>query len=75
MKLSNIFYLVHAHGNNFESINFDIPGAIELTYVNKRYFDKKPELNNVKFPIEKLDYPNCIDKCDINLDFPQYRNF
>ena len=67
-KLSKTHYLVHAHGNNYGEVVNNIPDVIELTYVNKNYFNSSPELSTISLPIINLDFPN--HGCnDINLNF------
>jgi hypothetical protein len=73
-KLSNTHYIVHAHGNNYGPVVNNIPNVIELTYINKNYFNSTPELNNVILPIENLDYPNNLNTTDINLNFIPFVN-
>lgn len=68
-KLSKTHYIVHAHGNNHGPVLNNIPDVIELTYINKNYFNSVPELNTQPFPINNLDFSNCLDKPDINLYF------
>lgn len=68
-KLSNTHYIIHAHGNNYISSVNNIPQIIELTYVNKKYFNYIPELNTESLPIHNLDYPNNIFYQDVNLNF------
>jgi uncharacterized Rossmann fold enzyme len=41
-KLLNTHYLIHAHGNNYGPVQNNIPDVIELTYVNKNYFETPP---------------------------------
>lgn len=72
-KLSNTHYIVHAHGNNYSKVVNNIPDVIELTYVNKNYFNSKPELNKTHLPIQNLDFPNNSKK-DINLNFYPFVN-
>jgi hypothetical protein len=67
-KLLKTHYLIHAHGNNFGSVQNNIPDVIELTYVNKNYFETPPELNTQPLPIHDLDYGNC-NRTDYNLNF------
>ena len=67
-KLLKTHYLIHAHGNNFGSVQNNIPDVIELTYVNKNYFETPPELNTQPLPIPDLDYGNC-NRTDYNLNF------
>jgi hypothetical protein len=69
-KLEKTHYLVHAHGNNADRVaNNGMPNVMELTYVNKRFFNELPELNTRPLPIEGLDFPNEKRMPDINLNF------
>jgi hypothetical protein len=68
-KLSNTHYIVHAHGNNCGSVVNGIPDVIELTYINKKYFNSVPELNKQSLPIPNLDFPNTTEKNEISLNF------
>ena len=67
-KLSKTHYIVHAHGNNHAPVVNNIPDVIELTYVNKSYFNQVPELNTQSLPIANLDFSN-NGSTDINLNF------
>ena len=67
-KLAETHYIVHAHGNNWASVINGIPNVIELTYINKSYFDKEPNINTSYLPILHLDYPNKNDIPDIPLN-------
>jgi hypothetical protein len=71
-KLSKTHYIVHAHGNNCGQVINNIPDVIELTYVNKKYFNSIPRLNTSPLPINNLDFPNYIYLSDINLNFPPF---
>ena len=68
-KLSKTHYIVHAHGNNYGTLVNNIPDVIELTYVNKNYFNWVPESNTQSLPIADLDFSNNSDSNDINLNF------
>jgi len=68
-KLNNTHYIVHAHGNNYGPVFNNIPDTIELTYVNKNYFNSVPEFNNKPLPIVNLDFPNNPATEDFNLNF------
>jgi len=68
-KLSKTHYIVHAHGNNHDQVVNNIPNVIELTYINKKYFNSVPELNMQSLPIDNLDFPNKDGENDINLNF------
>lgn len=73
-KLSNTHFIIHAHGNNHGPVVNNIPDVIELTYVNKKYFNTTPELNSTQLPIANLDYPNYYLLNDINLNFYPFVN-
>lgn len=73
-KLNNTHYIIHAHGNNYGPVNNNIPDVIELTYVNKNYFDTIPELNIQALPIDNLDFPNNLSCPDIDLNFYPFVN-
>ena len=67
-KLLKTHYLVHAHGNNHGPVRNNIPDVIELTYVNRNYFETPPELNTQALPVPNLDYGNS-NSSDYNLNF------
>jgi len=75
-KLAKTHYIVHAHGNNYGPIVNKFPDVIELTYVNKKYFESqsKPELNTKPLPIRGLDFPNKVYNKDIDLNFYPFVN-
>lgn len=68
-KLNETHYIIHVHGNNHSFSNNGIPDVIEITYVNKNYFNNIPKLNNISLPIKNLDYPNHVSKIDFDLNF------
>jgi len=68
-KLANTHYLIHAHGNNNSHTVDGIPDVIELTYINKDFFDSVPDFNTEPLPIPNLDFPNDPSKDDISLKF------
>jgi hypothetical protein len=45
-----------------------MPDVIELTYINKNYFNSIPELNTQSLPIDNLDFPNNRGINEINLN-------
>jgi hypothetical protein len=59
-KLANTHYIIHAHGNNNSFMLNGIPNVIELTFVNKKYFNSIPKLNKQNLPIENIDCRNVI---------------
>jgi hypothetical protein len=74
-KLANSHYIIHAHGNNHGPVCNNIPDVIELTYVNKKYFDSVPNFNTSQLPAPNLDnHNNPNNSVDINLNvFPFVR--
>jgi hypothetical protein len=52
----------------------NIPDVIEITYVNKSYFNSIPEFNTTPLPIPSLDFPNHTGLSDINLNFYPFVN-
>lgn len=73
-KLSKTHYLIHAHGNNFGKVINNIPDVIELTYINKNYFNYIPTLNYQPLPIKNVDFPNKFNSNDIDLNFYPFVN-
>jgi hypothetical protein len=73
-KLYKTHYIIHAHGNNYGFVSNNIPNVIEITYVNKNYFNSVPEMNKIPLPIKDLDYSNDTSKQDINLNFYPFVN-
>jgi hypothetical protein len=67
-KLSTTHYIVHAHGNNHGPVVNNIPDVIELTYINKNYFNSPPGLNTHPLPIANLDFSNNTSLIDIDLN-------
>jgi len=74
-KLNKTHYLIHAHANNHGGIkeynNVMIPEALELTYLNKKYFTDIPTLNDEILP-NSLDQPNAQDTSDHILNYPPF---
>ncbi len=67
-KLANTHYIIHAHGNNNSFMLNGIPNVIELTFVNKKYFNSIPKLNKQNLPIENIDCRNVIHHDDFILN-------
>jgi len=70
-KINNLFYLYHVHANNYQPLFYvnrsKLPNAMELTFVNKKYF-KSAEHSKTIFPT-KFDRPNNPQRADIKLHF------
>jgi hypothetical protein len=73
-KISDTHYLIHAHGNSCCGVINKIPNNIELTYVNKNYFNLTPNLNTTPLPIYNLDFSNGNDNNQIDLNFYPFTN-
>ena len=73
-KLANTHYIIHAHGNNCADVVNNIPYVIELTYINKNYFNQVLDLNTQHLPIANLDFPNNSGANDIDLNFYPFVN-
>jgi hypothetical protein len=74
-KLNKTHYLVHIHGNNHEGFtehhNIMTPLVFECTYLNKKFFHQPPTLNTQPLP-GPLDFPNNIDKPDLDLNYKPF---
>jgi len=66
--LSKYFYIIHVHGNNWCQVKNGIPNVLEITFLNKKFFNKIPELNKTPFPID-IDFPNTNKFPEINLNY------
>lgn len=74
-KLNKTHYLIHAHGNNADKITYKgIPNVIELTYLNKKYFNQPPDLNCRSLPDKEFDFPNEKKLPDVDLNFYPFVN-
>ena len=57
------------HGNNNGQLINEIPNTIEITYLRKNLFEYIPQLNEIKLPIQNLDFPNNPFLSDFTLNF------
>jgi len=68
-KLNKTHYIIHIHGNNGRYLynihnisldynDIDIPEVFEVTYVNKRLFNKPLKKIHKNYPIDGIDYGN-----------------
>ena len=73
-KLTKTHYLIHAHGNNCGPTIENISDIIELTYINKKYYTPPVELNKKPLPIINIDFPNNLNKKEIDLNFYPFVN-
>lgn len=68
-KINKNHVLVHFHGNNAcghrVHNNVTIPNVFECTYIHKKYFTSKPELNTDLIP-SNIDMKNIAYNLDIN---------
>ena len=76
-KINKNHYLVHFHGNNWCPMRYhrgvSIPNVFECTYLHKKYFTNKPELNTDIIP-NILDMPNTRENDDITINYPPFVN-
>ena len=69
-KLQQYFYLVHIHGNNWDSgKKFGLPAVLELTYVNKTSWIDLVTSEDKHCPVNSLDFPNDKNALDLMLDW------
>jgi hypothetical protein len=70
-KINSLFYLHHVHACNYNPLyyidRFKLPNALELTFVNKKYFNSTGHSKTI-FPTD-IDRPNWKNRKDINLHF------
>jgi hypothetical protein len=75
-KINKTHHLIHYHGNNCGNtrthLNNVMPNVFECTYVNKKYFNKNPELNKQPIP-GPLDMKNC-NADDIQVNYSPFVN-
>jgi hypothetical protein len=77
-KLNKNHVLVHLHPNNSCAgtrihKGLVMPVIFECTYINKRFFSKKPELNKEPIP-SKFDMPNNLYQPEIYMNYPPFVN-
>ena len=69
-KLNKYFYAFHIHANNsLPKINlngYSFPPLVELSFVRKDLVQNVTE-TKAKFPVDGLDFPNKMDRNDIDL--------
>jgi hypothetical protein len=75
-KINKSHYLVHFHGNNCCGVRNHygviIPNVFECTYLHKKYFTDKPELNTDLIP-GNLDMKNTGND-EIYINYPPFVN-
>jgi hypothetical protein len=65
-KMLDTHYVAHVHGNNYGNCKELVPVALEITLVNKKYFDNPP-IDIQKYPIKNLDYVNKPGRIELDL--------
>lgn len=70
-QLSDKFYTVHIHGNNYVdlNINHDLPNAMEITFIHKNLVSGVPKHYMGVFPRQGLDAPNNPDAEECKITF------
>lgn len=75
-KLTDSFYIVHAHANNYGFVanfnGFRIPTVLEITCVRKDLYKVIPTESS--FP-HKFDMPNCAGRPEIELNFYPFKPY
>tara|TARA_B100000035_G_scaffold305819_1_gene307099 strand:+ start:499 stop:1299 length:801 start_codon:yes stop_codon:yes gene_type:complete len=68
-KLTEVYHIVHLHGNNHDPIieEINIPNTLEVTLVKKDFIKEKKFV--YKFPIKNLDEPNNPNLSDHEFEF------
>ena len=62
--------IIHIHGNNKNKLDkYGLPYAIEITFINSKFYKFQKKKNNYNYPIENLDYPSVKRNKDIILKF------
>ena len=74
-KLNKNHYLIHIHGNNCcgwtKQKGISLPKIFECTYLHKKYFLNKPDLNSDPLP-GHLDFKNLSFKEELDLNYPPF---
>ena len=68
-KLNITHYMIHAHGNNGDTVTNGIPDVIEITFLRKDCLPHPVTLNKVPLPIEGIDFPNSEKFKEMDLNF------
>ena len=70
IELRKNFHLIHLHGNNYSSYCDDgLPKVLEISFLNKKYYNVKDGTYNLSFPINNLDFPNIEHEKDLEFSF------
>jgi len=76
-KLNKYFILIHFHANNCCGVRnhngIIIPNVFECTYLNRKFFNNKYELNTDNIP-SILDMKNIIEHDEIYIDYEPFVN-
>jgi intracellular sulfur oxidation DsrE/DsrF family protein len=69
--LSDRFYIVHVHANNYMGLiyNTDLPKALEITFINKMLVANPINPSSLSYPVKGLDFPCVESQDDIILAF------
>jgi hypothetical protein len=66
-SIKQYYNIVHIHSNNHGPRYVDFPGALEILFLRKDY--AVDGIDNQRYPIENLDYPNYLGREDYVLDW------
>ena len=63
----------YSKNNNTNNKYIQVPKIFECTYLHKKFFKSKPELNVEQIPSD-IDMKNCINRDEININYPPFVN-
>jgi hypothetical protein len=66
-NVKKYYNIVHIHSNNHSPRYVDFPGSLEILFLRKDYEVEK--IDNKRYPIKDLDYPNYLGREDYVLDW------
>lgn len=69
-ELLHSFDIVHVHVNNTKGVDdHGTPDVIEVTFENKNLRNGVDKESEREYPIDGLDYPNCLEYADFQIIF------
>lgn len=70
LQIKKYFHLIHLHGNNYRKYCEDgLPKVLEITFINKKYYNVNNNQFNLSFPINNLDFSNLENEKDLEFSF------
>jgi len=69
-RIQKDFHIVHVHANNMAGLSpSGLPNELEITFLNRRLFDREPPPSTFRYPVEGLDAKNDPILPDLKLHF------